>query len=281
MVKTRIGERLSHLKAEDSATKKSRSLELADLTVKYLDFTKSIKTLGASLKSHHAVMKKFDQSQEEVLEGLSVWVKNTHIMSEDNNAVKVQQEMLKKDKLFSKKYEEEIIDYVHEWQLVTSTRVEACQKHVKELQSDLSHYDKKVESLTKSHDATLAKEDTPKDKDVEKLKRNEQKLAIAKDQYESQASHLCNLLDEVVICAWKDVLPLLIRMMKLESAKLDEQRTAVESTQVLENMKKLAVEHEIDITNPPPGSADTKAAPKEKETKKTDKESPEKKESDC
>lgn len=144
---------------------------------------------------------------------------------------------------------------------MVETRVDASQKQAKELRQNLDHYEKKVESLAKNRDAAQEKGKTLEPKDEDKLKRNEEKLRLAKDSYDNQATDLCNLLEAVVDGAWKDLLPLLIRMMKIESAKLDEEKSMVDSSNMIVNLKNLADEYKIDLTTPPPAHASKKGKP--------------------
>ena len=150
----------------------------------------------------------------------------------------------------------DVIEYVTDWEMVVKTRVQAAQKQVKDSKQDLDHYEKKMESLTKSHDTLVAKGSAPNDKEVEKLKRNEEKLALSKNSYESQATKLCDLLEAVVDRAWQDLIPLLLHMLTMAHDKLEGQKTMVESSSVIENLKNLAEEYKIDITTPAPGPAD-------------------------
>ena len=155
----------------------------------------------------------------------------------------------------------DVIEYVHEWELVVKTRVDASQKQIKELKKELDHYEKKVESLTRNHEAVIEKGKEARPKDVDQIKRNEEKLALARDTYESKATDLCNMLEEIVDCAWKDLLPLLLRMMKMESGVLEDMKSIVDSSNVIQNLKNLAEEYKIDVTTPAPSVAEAKASP--------------------
>jgi len=198
--------------------------------------------------------------QIQVLDELAKWTKNSPITIKDNNAIKVQKDVLKKEKEASEKFLENSLDYVHEWQLIVQTRVDASQKQAKDLKNTLDHYEKKVANLTKSREKDLEK-DKPVDGDAEdKYKRNEEKLALAREAYESHATDLCNLLEAIVNGAWKDIMPVLIKMMTLEATKLEERNKIVETSNVVTNMKNLAEEYKIDLTTPAPTKA--KVVPK-------------------
>ena len=190
------------------------------------------------------------------MDELSKWIKNTPIEVKENNAAIVQKAVLKKDEVYSEKYLKEILEYIHEWELVVKTRVEAAQKQVKESKHSLDHYEKKMMSLTKTHEAQIAKGKTPDDKDVEKLQRNEEKLALAKNSFETQATRLCDLIETVVDNAWQDLVPFLIRLVRIQRDNLDSKQSLLEASNVVQNLTSLAEEYKINITTPPPGPAE-------------------------
>lgn len=262
MGKTRIGERISKGMAETGETsQQDRSHEVAAFNEKFLNFSKAFKPLSSALKNHHAQLKKLEKSQNEVSAELSKWIKGTPIAVAENNPVTVQQVLLNKDKVHSEKYLRDVVDYVHEWELVVRTRVEAAQKQVKESKQSLDHYGKKLDSLAKHHEATVSRGKTPDPKDVEKLKRNEEKLALAKDSHAAQANRLCDLIETIVDLAWKDLIPVLLHMMKIDSDNLERKHTMMASSNIVQNLRDLAEEYKIDLTTPPPGPVEKIGAP--------------------
>jgi hypothetical protein len=252
MAKTRIGERLSKV-ATESASTKDRSSEVDTFNKKYDEFTKQFKPLTTALKNNLSDLETLEKSQGQVLQELSKWTQGTPIQVKENNAVIVQKALLKKNATYSNLYLKDIVEYVHDWELVVKTRVEATQKQVEESKQSFHHYEKKMQALAKAHDSTVAKGKTPQDNDVEKLKRNEEKLALSKNSYESQATRLCDMIEAVVDGAWKDLLPLLLRMAKMEGNILDSKKMLLDSSEVIANLQNLAKEYKIDLTTPPPG----------------------------
>lgn len=259
MTKTRIGERLSNAATESKSTK-DRTSEVDELNKKYSDFTKQFKPLTAALKTHVSDLEKLEQSREKVLQEFSNFTQGTPLQKMENNAVIVQKALLKKDATYSNLYVKDIVDYVHEWELAVKTRVEATQKQVEESKQSFFHYEKKLQALAKAHDATVAKGKTPHDNDVEKLKRNEEKLSLSKNSYESQATRLCDMIEAIVEEGWKDLLPLLVCMAKLESNILSSKKQLLDSSCVIANLQNLAEEYKIDLTTPPPGPLEKTAA---------------------
>ncbi|CAB9507907.1 expressed unknown protein [Seminavis robusta] len=257
MGKTRIGDRLSkNTTGEAPDEKKNRSAELEEFNAKFDEFTKQFKPLVTVLKNHHAQLQKLQKTQGDVTTELAKWIEKSPIENAENNPANVQVALGKLDNIYSDKYQREVIEYVREWELVIKTRVEASCKQAKEMKQDLSHYEKKTESLSKGHEAAVAKEKTPSPKDVERLKRNEEKLSLARDSYEAHATRLVELIEQVVDNAWKDLLPLLLRMIRMDTDKITDHNEIIESSNVMQNLKNLAEEYKIDLTTPPPGAAE-------------------------
>lgn len=200
---------------------------------------------------------------------LSKYIQKSPIAHTENNPILVQKDLLKKQTAYTELYMRDIIEYIHEWELVVTTRVDASHKQVKDLKQDLDHYEKKFGKLAGSHEAAIEKGKTPDTKESDRLKRNEEKLSLAKDTYETHASNLCNLLEEVVDCAWKDILPLLLRMTKMDRDHVEGQFSILDSSVVIQNLKDLAEEYKIDLTTPPPVAATGKN--KKTEANKKDK----------
>lgn len=171
---------------------------------------------------------------------------------EDSKVGDVQQALLKRNQEYSEKFMTEVVAYVHEWEIVVTTKVETGLKQVKELKADLDHYQKKTGTLHKQHDAVLAKDKTPDSKAVDKLQRNDVKLEIAQKEYVMNVFKLCNLINEAVECCWKDLLPLLFRMTSLDKDRLGDESAMLEASEIVDRMKTLAETHHIDVSVPPP-----------------------------
>ena len=126
---------------------------------------------------------------------------------------------------YMNEYQSEIIDYIVEWENVVSSRVDKEMKDVNELRKTYNHYQVKVDGLRKKVNSAQAKGKSVNDATAEKLKRNEDKLDEASDEFEEAAAPLCYLFEEVVHNAYKDLYPLVLTMMEWES-----ERSYTEST---------------------------------------------------
>lgn len=164
------------------------------------------------------------------------------------NILNVHYDLLKKNQEYSDAYMSEIVSYVHEWEVVVNTRVDTGLGQVRELRQNHDHYSKKVKSLQKRHDSALTKKIVGNAKATDKLQRNEEKLAIAKNEYNAHVANLCNLIEEAVQCAWKDLHPLLLRIANLEKDRLDNETAIFTASGVIERLQAIADAYEIDIT---------------------------------
>jgi hypothetical protein len=117
----------------------------------------------------------------------------------------------------NEKYQKEIIDYALEWQDIVTKRVDAEIAHSKKLRSSLNHYEGKLPGLRKKVNETEMKGKKPPAAVLDKLKRNEEKLEESSQGYEEHAFELIVLLEEAIVCGWKDLYPLVKATMKWES----------------------------------------------------------------
>lgn len=106
---------------------------------------------------------------------------------------------------------EHIVEYAVNWEKVIVSRVSTSLKTSEKLRRELDHYTKKVENIQMS----LVKGKTA-DKNQEKLARNTQKLAVAKKDYEEYSSDLSLLIEEVTSRSWKDLHPILLKMVQFD-----------------------------------------------------------------
>ena len=118
---------------------------------------------------------------------------------------------------FSDKFERDVLEYCVEWEHVVTTRVDRELAEITTLRESYNHYQAKVDGLRRNVNKQESKGKTIKDDQVEKLKRNEDKLDEASAEYEAAATSLCCLIEEVVDAAWKDLVPLLQTVMTWEA----------------------------------------------------------------
>ncbi|KAL3811679.1 hypothetical protein ACHAXA_010318 [Cyclostephanos tholiformis] len=151
----------------------------------------------------------------------------------------------RKNKLYHDKYTEHILNYATEWERILTTRITGHLKQSETLRVDLDHYAKKVEDLHKSINKTMTKGKIVGDENVDKLKRNEAKLAQARQEYDRFVNDLCGLMEEVMLRGWKDLHPLLVKMAQFDTTLSNEESTLLRNgmSNVTERLKGMRNEH--------------------------------------
>lgn len=116
-----------------------------------------------------------------------------------------------------REYEQHVVSYAVEWEQAVTERVDRELKHVRKLQGDRDHYEKKVENLRKKANDIEAKGKQSPAAQVEKLSRNEDKLKEAFILHEAEAGRLCALIETVTRDGWLELYNLCRNYMKWES----------------------------------------------------------------
>ena len=127
----------------------------------------------------------------------------------------VQQWGAAQSKVNALEFKTHVLDYAAEWEQVVAGRCNREIKYVKQLASDRTHYEKKVESLRNTVDR-LESKGKKRDAQSEKLDRNEEKLKEAFVMHEAAAARLCVLIEEVTKNGWKDLFPLVKNVLRWE-----------------------------------------------------------------
>ena len=135
----------------------------------------------------------------------------------DHSYLEVHQSFYQRASQYTQKFKEHVLQYVIDWDASVSTRVNAGLKELEKQRLDLEHYSRKVELMRLAVNKTIASGKTVSDAAGEKLKRNEMKLLHAKQNYETHASSFALLISEVTERAWKDLHPLLVKLVQFDS----------------------------------------------------------------
>jgi hypothetical protein len=153
--------------------------------------------------------------------------------------------------------EQYCIDYINEWEIVVNTRVEAAVNKAEELKKTWQHYVKKYEQLTDNEAKMSNRGKELRQSEKDKLKRNEEKLDVAKQEFDKAATTACHLIDSAVDCAWMDMTPIVFRLANMEVDRLGGQDSAALTkslTDLVSKLKEFSMEHKINLDAP-----DTKA----------------------
>ena len=130
------------------------------------------------------------------------------------------------------KCQEEMLDYVKHWDQVVTSRVCAELRYVKKLQSTWLSYEMKVDSLK----ASAAKKQTKnKPVDMSKVTRNETKLRRTRKEYNNNVIRNTILLEEIVLRGWKDLIPLLMKVLQYDTEVAKASATLIDPLQVLKD----------------------------------------------
>jgi hypothetical protein len=119
--------------------------------------------------------------------------------------------------IYATNFESQALEYLIEWEHVATTRVDRGKAEVEQLRKTFLHYTQKVDKLRNQINKEEAKGKVIKDDKLEKLKRNEDKLEEASEEFEAAAAPLCYLIEEIVVHAYKDLYPLLRLLMKWDT----------------------------------------------------------------
>lgn len=158
----------------------------------------------------------------------------------------IQEGVSGKAKMYTQKYSQFVIDYAVEWEKVVTSRVNTGLKNAEQLRVELDHYQRKVESLRQTANATMAKGKQVDQKSGERLTRNEEKLVKVRQTYNNFVAGLCTLIDEVTDRSWRDLHPLMVKIAQFEvTVSGDEAKALASLNTIVNEMKRLAVTHGI------------------------------------
>ena len=115
-----------------------------------------------------------------------------------------------------------LLDYIDLWQSTVTTRIQNDMQQTNALRREVDHYTTKVDALHQAKIRKLTKgqqqEFAPGGSGTEKMDRNEQKLQHAQQVYRKAAREHYWMLDEVVNRSWRDLHPILLQLLQLDTA---------------------------------------------------------------
>lgn len=111
-----------------------------------------------------------------------------------------------------------IVSYVDDWKSIVDKCVTTKYEEYTKCRSALVHYEKKLASLQVDINKLQSKGKEIPQKQNEKMERNGVKLDGTRKTHDKCGESLLMLLDEVVLRAWRDALPLLRKSIKSEVA---------------------------------------------------------------
>jgi len=139
---------------------------------------------------------------------------------------------------YADKYEEYIVNYAIEWERKVQDTVLPGIEEAEKLRRNVDHYEHKVRTIR--HKQASAKGRTIDHKVTEKLERNEEKYHIVQEKYTHFVADMCILLEELTDKAWKDLHPLLMKLVQFDKTTSNDRAKALGDLQdmadVLEQM---------------------------------------------
>lgn len=122
-------------------------------------------------------------------------------------------------------YDEQVLDYITEWDNTVTTRVEKAMMLHKKLEQDVLHYENKVSRLRSKAHESEAKGRLLSTQQAERLNRNEMKLNDAWQIHELECGSLCNLFEEIAQHGWNELYPLVSNTLTCEMDRLQREKS--------------------------------------------------------
>ena len=186
-----------------------------------------------------------------VIQAAPAWAKT--FSKKDHSYCGMERQMSALNNHYAEHIERYCIEYVNEWEIVVTTRVEAAVTKAEELKKTWIHYDKKFQQLTDNETKMSDRGKELRQADKDKLKRNEEKLDVAKQEYDKAATTACHLIDSAVDCAWMDMTPIVYRLANMEMDRLggDDSAALTQSlTDLVTKLHEFSEEHKINLMAP-------------------------------
>jgi hypothetical protein len=184
-------------------------------------FKSKVKQLRNVLREHHLNLVRTEASRDKVVKALTeVSVESpmfdlvggppesalTHALS---SYAAVHTDCSREMATHLAEFQDEMINYVTDWESTVTTRIATELRHVDKLFKEFVRYHNKLEALK----ASAEKKKAVKDADLARITRNESKLRTAKKEYRRNLVSVTLLTEEVTERGWKDLVPLMIKMI--------------------------------------------------------------------
>lgn len=230
----------------------SNKADLDILSEKFSILKHKIKRLIEALKAQHVSLVRINETRVLVSERVAALAEDSPISEQAGYIVEsdlapdpedfssyymVHQNLSHHQKKYSESFLEHIVEYAVNWEKVVVTRVSASLKTAEKLRIELDHYTKKVENIQMS----MVKGKTA-DKNQEKLSRNTTKLANSKKEYEDYFADLTLLIEEVTTRGWKDLHPILLKMVQFDINLAFDENEILSNLSILdESLRSVAI----------------------------------------
>jgi len=263
MTSTHIARMTLHLKETIFGEKISPnySSDLIELKERVRTMCVNINKLVNALRSHHKAMIKLDQTRVDVAKcvsnlaietlindqaGLFPLDDNKNDPEDKSSYLGLHLSMRSRREQYYDRYEKNIICYADTWNKVIQIRVMKAMNEAEGMRRNLDHYESKVQGLRKDVKKHFLKGNDMFNKQSNRLKRNEKKLFTSRIKYNDSLSNLCLFLEEVTDRGWKDVYPIILKMLQLDFQMSCDEYTICSNLKTVRNsLKDLANEHSL------------------------------------
>jgi len=190
---------------------KDRQKSMMKLDKTRLDVAKKISALalGTPLEISCGIFEKSDVSNDPS--------SNEICQSNDTDTyVDIHKSLKSRREVYYDHFTENVINYVEEWERIICVRVTKNIQEADDMRRDLDHYELKVKGLQVDLNKQKSKGYTIEPKASVRIKRNEEKLFQAREKYQYFVKELLRLLQEVTDRGWKDLHPLLLKLVQFD-----------------------------------------------------------------
>jgi len=240
---------------------------VADLNVLSAQFQRlkiKIRQLIDALKAQHVSLVQINETRFMVAKRISALAEGGEIASqagtiptagEDPNDsyltyMGIHHSLSDRQKMYSERFLTHVVEYAIEWEKVIVARVSTSLKQAERLRLDQDHYRGKVDNIQRDAGKIISRGRDLDPKLSEKLERNEEKLRNSEKEYETFTSDLCLLMAEVTGKSWKDLHPILLKLIQFDTTLVSDEKKILSNLSSVEGMlKKIAVKHGLKPEN--------------------------------
>lgn len=203
-----------------------RSTDLTLLTEEYEKNRKNLRILHEAAKKYQETLVALNASRVEMVDKMALMSVDTPVYNAIGNPDVDSKSLLARARMCAattdinaQKFEVSILDYITEWDNLTSSRIDYEIKEAGKLRDRRTHYEEKLHKLRKN---VHKKEDKDgkevKSSDVSKVERNEKKLKDSHEEHEEYCSRLAVLIEEAStkVGRWRDLVPVAQSYMEWE-----------------------------------------------------------------
>jgi len=240
---------------------------VADLNVLSAQFERlkiKIRQLIDALKAQHVSLVKLNESRFMVAKRVAALAENGEVESqagtvptvgEDPNDsyltyMGIHHSLSARHKMYTERFLTHVVEYAIEWEKVIVARVSASLKQAERLRRDQDHYRGKVDNIQRDAGKIISRGRELDPKLSEKLERNEEKLRNSQKEYQKFRSDLCLLMAEVTEKSWKDLHPILLKLIQFDTTLVSDEKKILSTLSSVEGMlKQIAVKHGLKPEN--------------------------------